>query len=86
MLVVIALGFFEHSPALSAYSQISASREPMFHLKDFLTMKNEGCYNTSRSLHPDNVHKILIFPLHFPSCPSLKLIVSFWLSSFQIQF
>lgn len=51
---------------------ISASKAPTFHLKDFLTKKKEGSDSTSRSLHPDNVQKILIFPLHFPSCPSLK--------------
>lgn len=74
MLIVIALGFFEHSQPLSAYSycgRFQPAKHPCFTLlKDFLTKNEVTMY--PRSLHPDNVQKILIFPLHFPSCPSLK--------------
>lgn len=50
-------------------------------LKDFLTEKNKvtAC---PRSLHPDNVQKILIFPLHFRSCPSLKSTYCLFLAKF----
>lgn len=73
-LVVIALGFFEHSQALSACShcgRYQPEKHPCFTLKISLLRRMKEVTMHPRSLHPDNVQEILIFPLHFPSCPSL---------------
>lgn len=88
MLVVIALGFFEGSQPLSAYSyggRYQPEKHLCFTLKISLQRRMKEVAIYPPSLHPDNIQKILIFPLHFPSCPSLKSTYCLFLVRFLLN-